>query len=367
MPQVLVPIQEPPFQIYELLTTTQGVLMVEAQDAGGGGSGVPLVRAMFADIDTPTLLADQVGSAVAPFASVQAAADALPDNGGTVYISAGDYSAVALDLVGPAPNTKLTSLAGLDPTTPIAFLRLHADASCVLQDLIFTDTVSGDDGLLLNRTSVFGVLSAIGSLNLQGAKVGLGSPPSVAACLINGPIDAQGYIFSQGVSASTINADGCAFQGNLTLSGTLALFTNCSFSAGLVLEFLGSQGTATFDAYSYQRFMAAGCTIVNGAQAAPVVIGALNTALRTVSIAGIAAGVLEYHTFSLVNSRLEGLDVDDVIVVNPRVQLNPAGANGGGLVGWRMSALNTVELALVGTIAALANIPFLVTHVGRVP
>jgi hypothetical protein len=362
MVQFLKPIQQPPFQIYELLTAAQGTIQVEAVDASGGGGGA-LTTSLFADAGTTVDPLDQTGAIGAPFSTIQAAADALPDTGGAVFITAGDYTTEAISIVGANPNEKLCSLSGLAPTTPIECLRFHSDASCVLQDLLFTDTVASDDGLLLVRTTVIGNTNTIGTLNLQGGQA-LGSLPSVGSVQANG-VSAFGYQFSAGVNSAGLQADTCSFAGaSMQLSATSCEFLNCTFAPGFQIEFSGAPGGATFDAYSYDRFLEVGASVVNGSVN---VYGALDTALINKTIAAIAvAGTLAYETISTVGTPLEGITTQDVVTVNPTTQLAAAGANAGGLRSWRVSAADTIELALVGVIAGGADIPFLITRVGKV-
>jgi hypothetical protein len=101
--QVLKVLQQPPFQIYELLTAAQGTLQVEAIDAGGGGGGVALTSALFVDPGTSVAPADQTGAATAPFSTIAAAVAALPDVvGGAILLAPGSYPGAALDGSGKA-------------------------------------------------------------------------------------------------------------------------------------------------------------------------------------------------------------------------------------------------------------------------
>jgi hypothetical protein len=92
--QVLKVLQQPPFQIYELLTAAQGTLQVEAINAGGGG-GAGLTSGFFVDKNTTVAPADQTGSDEAPFSTLAAAIAALPDTiGGTLLVAPGTYNGV---------------------------------------------------------------------------------------------------------------------------------------------------------------------------------------------------------------------------------------------------------------------------------
>ena len=97
--QFLKVLQQPPDQIFELITVAQGTLQVEATTVGGGGgSGVPLTRAMFVDPATTLDPGDQTGAATAPFSTIAAAIAALPSpGGGVVLLTPAQYPGETLD------------------------------------------------------------------------------------------------------------------------------------------------------------------------------------------------------------------------------------------------------------------------------
>jgi hypothetical protein len=90
----------------------------------------------------------------------------------------------------------------------------------------------------------------------------------------------QGCALTDNITAQDIRYDEClamartipsgdlvcvesSIQGNVDSAGTTASFTDCSFTA-ITVRFTGAAGVVTIDEASYQKWLAAGVTLVNG-------------------------------------------------------------------------------------------------------
>lgn len=212
MPQYLQPIQEPPFQIYELETTTQGPLQVQAVDFTGA-TLVPLDGGLFVDPDTAVPTPQQNGSIGQPFATVQQAVDTLSGRGnGTILLSPGIYPAeavtasfISLTLFGlGSTNGAQADLGSVSITTdfPLAVLNLgNLGAITSTSSVLFRDTFSN---------------------NAVQADTFVMYDSSCGTITITGTADAFNSTFIDGGSAARITARGSA----LLTAGTSYFFTS---------------------------------------------------------------------------------------------------------------------------------------------
>jgi hypothetical protein len=155
------------------------------------------------------------------------------------------------------------------------------------------------------------------------------------------------------VQGDNINIDNCTvgMNGALFTMGVnaTAQFTNSLMSQNPSTATLTAGTGFVFDSFTYQSWLT---------NAGVLTAGQIFTtefpqfADITVAVPAIAANALDYLDVTLVGTALAGLVADSPILVNPKADIEAAGAGLGGLIYARVSALNTVRLAFKGQTTA---------------
>lgn len=306
---------------------------------------VPFTTLMWVSSSTSTPTADQNGSDDDPFATIQQAVDALPATGGTICIVQGDYTAEDVAIVGAS---KLINFIGYGALS-VPWAALTAEQSVAL-DNCSTTSIDAGDALEMHECFCSGPVTALGFINLNGGL--LFGACSVGALTAGTGLKANGYVFTNTIEANNINLQNCELQGNVTINDAAGQLRLCEINSPITIEFVGSAGVLQVDAYTHQRFLTAGASIVNGTLS---VISALQRATISVVVPAVAAAELGYADVSTVGTALEGLATDDPVTGNPTEDLAAAGATNGGFINCRVSAADTIRCAFVGALAGGAS------------
>lgn len=383
-----------------------------------------LTTVRYVDAGTTVPLAEQTGSAVAPFASIQDALNSFPNPTvyGTLLIAPGDYSgeapsppatigivafvAIGKKLLTTSPVILGTiTLAGsiglavvscqgatinVDTTAAPVIVQLQdcalggdiLDVAAVQTALVvqMTDTtIGGDVGTLAAPASfceveanVAGLPNITGGLFLApfgfasffgggvgGTILGSGNGSVAANNAVFGALDALGGLtlhdcvvngtIGAGTAVNQLEAWDTTFVGDVTLGATSRV------RASNITGQWSTPNTVEVDAWTRKQFFDTGLPVLGGGSLS--VDERCNQEVVTVALANQLAGELAYYDVVMV-AELSTLAVGDPVVVNPLQDLDAAGPGAGHLASARVSAANTVRLAVVGSITA-GNFDFL--------
>jgi hypothetical protein len=135
--------------------------LIASLESGGGGA--PLTRARFVDKGTSVPLADQNGSAVAPFATLAAGlaalAAAFPTDATALLVVAGDYSAEG----GGTLELAHTSICGL----------VEGDSVSVRLPALTMNAIEGGSNVWLANVDASNGIAGAGNLQLSNVQLGV--------------------------------------------------------------------------------------------------------------------------------------------------------------------------------------------------
>lgn len=231
-----------------------------------GGGGVPFSNVFYVDLATTVDPADQNGSAIAPFDTIQAALDANPallSSGLTLYICPGDYSAETLAI---GSNNSL-QFWGLTYTGP--GIGRTDDRSVKLGEINMT--LGGEQGQLAFVNIEFGgaqnFCAEVKCINCKNVNVTPGTDGiDPAYCSLT----VVGGLF-QGAVCAFLALCGQDLQvgpapGSVTIhEGTLVRVQGADLAgSACAVEFIDDPGTVYFDLYTEQTGPAPPFTVTNG-------------------------------------------------------------------------------------------------------
>lgn len=357
-------------------------------------------HAKFVDPATVLAVADQKGTDEAPFVTIQQAVTALEAvGGGAILLAPGSYPE---ETITPAIRTPLT-LRGLsvEDGAPVdcELITINSqDALSIIDVFIFGDLTYADHLWVQNSEVQNAVLSAAatgsatfinsnanqlecsdearitdgnvaqlscagscfltranataslvcgGNLVIDGVPV-QGSIPS--ATTVDLTVTAVGYQLDALTCFRYQWLESCQLSGNCVVTSPEAMpMKNCAFSpacnidgpAGAILE---------MDGNTYSSFLTQGCTLSGGI--AIKVVDQQQRITLAIAVPVLAAGVSAYVDTSLVGTDLAGMSAGDPVLVNPQQDVEAAGANGGGLRSFRISAGNTLRCEFQGVTTA---------------
>ena len=370
-----------------------------------GGAGMPSVK--FVDPATSTPLADQTGSDEAPFATVAAAIEALVlVGGGVVLLAPAQYP---LETITPSVPTTPICLRGLsyEDAPPcdlgnvslnlkaaLAVIDVFALGDCTYRDrlyvnnsnlhnIVFDGEAPAGDATLFNstanmiecdtgratdctlafffctastfltRTNVSVQLTCGGNPVIEGTAGQFAIPPGTDFTTGVGALTAIGYNLTDTSCFRYQWVESCQLSGSQVVTSAEAMpLRNCEISPGC--NFDGPAGAIVeMDGNTYADFLrSAGTT--SGGLVIKVVDGQQRITL-SIAVPVLAAGVSAYVNTSLAATDLAGMQQNDPVLVNPQQDVQAAGANGGGLRSFRMSAANTLRCEFQGVTTAGAQ------------
>ena len=302
---------------------------------GGGGGNIPWGGTFFVDPQTSLILADQNGAPGTPFATAQQAiVSGSFGQGDSVVIGAG----AAGDLV---LTTDTGTFYGLTSGAALDFANLWVR----LGTITFTDPTPGNYVTGLVNINVTGLTDLNNEGYLLAHECSLSQVTGVIFCELRN-CEVLGTLTVQSLSATNV-----FFGGNISIEFSNTPLVSCRFDGAIVITFTGAPGVLTVDENTLQNMDANGVTVVNGT----ITVNRGLTATISVIIPAIVAGVLEYVDVSTVGTRLEGITPADNVHGSPTVDLVAAGATNGFYINCRVSAINTIRIAFVGTLAGGAT------------
>lgn len=417
MPQFLSPLQEPPFQVYEIETTTQGTLLVQAVEGSGGGAGVALTAALFVDPATSVAAPDQTGSAVAPFSTLQGAIDALPAEGGSLLLTPGAYpneeinATKSLALVGLAaglgyPGALLApgvdlSIVNVATSGDLSLVNLQQinDATAGGQLTIDGCKVNGDctagAGMLVRRSQIefFSAAESVYGYESTFSHGGTAAGSFFSDCTLallgeflydfttgGGPSEFRNCLIEAQTTCFDLKAWDCVVTATLGGFGTVELWSvsgGNQINAGGTLKADGCSlggiaiagvGTSTLTSTSYTELDGPAGVVVDcdafSNRSAPATGGLVKNqvaarASLVVAVPVLAANAIGSAAIALTGTVLEGLLVDRQVVANAPT----AGVTGGGLLtGVRVTSTNNVTFSFLGPTSG-GNQTFILTEI----
>lgn len=202
---------------------------------GGGGPG----GATFSDIlyvDSGTTNTTGNGSILTPYKALAAAlAVAAPNT--VIYCTPEGYNTEGT--LAPINNVMLIGMSA-DGPNGFAVQAINTTHTLIVENMVALAGITSTSGFTAINCNIFGIANTGGGVTLKNTtEVG-------------------------NVSGATLATTNSTIVGNITLTAGTASFDTTKFASAPVLTFTGPAGTATFDSVSYNNFMAAGGTIVNG-------------------------------------------------------------------------------------------------------
>jgi hypothetical protein len=200
--QVLSPIEEPPFQIYELVTTTQGVLQVQAK---GSVSPAVLGGGLFVDPGTSAAPSDQDGSIGAPFSTVQAGCNALQvRGGGTLILVPGSYAPEAVTIDAFTPTTLFALGATDGGTVDLVTVTITTDSALALVNVANVGGITSTSRVLLQNSNALNAPLTADSLQLRDA--------SIAGGTVANEVQAFDSRSTDAITCSSLRARNCTLE-----------------------------------------------------------------------------------------------------------------------------------------------------------
>lgn len=217
-------------------------LATALQDTSGSGSNIDLSNASYVDQATTVPLAGETGNIEAPWSTLTRwnAHIVGATISQTAVAMSYDYSAEAPIVL---PDISISIIAqSLQETGALGRLQLPQ--------------ITTPNRLQIHTAVLIGPISAF-DLELNGCEANAaitvtGNIIRCIDCPLLGQVDATFGTF--------VN---CNLTGLMSFSTTAARFTDCSF-LGITVTFTGAPGMITMDEASYQSWLAAGATVVNG-------------------------------------------------------------------------------------------------------
>lgn len=358
--------------------------LVEAESAGG----LALSNVLFVDLGTTAPLALQNGSAIAPFASIQAAIDLLAEvEGGTILIAPGNYETESLT----SDFSLVLRSLGADGTGTVELGDFAAGTaiSLALFDIDIIQAITGVDSMEATGVS-FGTAFSVGALEAEncdfGATVtadtfivndcdfndsvslsaggdldafnctfeaitgGAGSQMTFRECTINDAIIGRTISINGGTCAAITQS-----VGTLTITGTRIGGLITSSAPTVRNSFIGDVFTSTdgldIDRSTYYTALVSGVAFI-----VPGTLTLLDEVAASVAVVvpAVAADAVAYLDVSMAGTTLAGIPANTPIQVNPAQDLAAAGP-GGGFMNARVSAAGSVRLAFKGALAGGAT------------
>lgn len=249
----------------------------------GGGSDAPLVLTLFVDPDTEVDVPAQNGCILTPFATLQQAHDALPEDGGTIIVcdsedGAGDLEATkSLDIYGfttPDGGAQIGNIS-IDASSlnlqniavnAVAVVRVGINFSAVQCSLNTIDT--GDDG---NCTLTNCTMSG-------GANCGSFSADKLTATGISRIVAVESIV----VTDSTI----FAASDDPEFVALSIQFTDCEIGGAILANNVTGTNTIFHNADENEVISASATVTLQGCTVDSIGIVAENVILRNTSMAG---------------------------------------------------------------------------------
>src|SRR3990172_359060 len=251
---------------------------------GEGAGGLALSNVLFVDLGTTAPLALQNGSAIAPFASIQAAIDLLAEvSGGTILIAPGNYTAESLT----SDFSLVLRSLGADGTGTVELGDFAAGAaiSLALFDIDIIQAITGVD-----------------SMEATGVSFG--------AAFETNTLEADNCDFGGAVTADTFILNDCDFNAAVIVNaaGELSAF-NCDFEAVTG----GATSQMTFDECTVNGTITGRTITINGGTCS-----AITQSVGTLALTGVrVGGLVSTSTPTIRNSFLgdiltstDSLDID---------------------------------------------------------
>jgi hypothetical protein len=288
------------------------------------GSLTNLSNVRFADVGTTVPLAQQTGSILAPFASLQSASDAA-GNGGTVLVCPGVYGTLnipdggyrriaQIGVINAGISYSGTSPAGtvgvavgvitMGAGTRLELNSIHVDRIDPTDD---TSSIEMDNCQFTGATSISpGTVTNVG-LTARNSK-------------LQGAIDVN-YLALENtqITVAAITHTGGAG------GAAAAYFRQVQFSGPAAMTFVGAAGQMGLDVASDASWMAATGVLVNGTK---VMTGRASATIQ-VAVPGVVAGQVGYADVDPAATPLAGLADGQEINWNPTDDIEAAGAGGG--------------------------------------
>lgn len=329
-----------PDECLELATANQSPQLVIAREIGGGFPVVPLSLVRYVDGGTAVPAAQQTGSIVAPFSTVQAAVDSL--------------GVVSTGVVFIAPGTYLENVVVV--ASAMNFIGLTSNRLPGTLPVITSITKSGTNAISLQTVSV-GTLTASAGCIVDLAIVG--------DATIVGQLTATQSTFSGLLTVGNVGlALSCSFQNLITLTtpnGVNRFSGSNQFFAAADIVGPGGTSSVLFDAESNSRFRGVSNTITT----VPTVRveARLGTASVVVAVPALVAGATGEAAVSVAGTELDGITTANAVAANPPVAaLAPGvGLGNGGFLSCRVTATNTITFTFLGALTG-GNATFQVTR-----
>ncbi len=282
-------------------------------------------------VDPNSTVTTHDGSINNPYLTIQEAFDDVSVFGRdiTLYLTSRDTVG---PLVIPASFDEVVSIIGMCGSA----LSRETDSVSqgfglggVVDSITCEEDAGGNLGVNIQNVTVLGDFLAV-------SEGGTANPVKLmmtdSSCLnINIP---SGTMFAKFTTVRDINCD------NFTLYD---LQINSLGSAPT----LNAANGGKLDYNSYERYAELSVVLPDDT----FVDGAAGSAILTVTVPTLAAGVLGYANVNTSGTLLGTLDVRDIVSCNPVNDLAAAGAGNGGFINCRVSAANTIRLAFIGALA----------------
>lgn len=212
-----------------------------------------------------------IGSALSPFSSIQAAITAAAATAYTswqINVIPGTYPGAVSFPEGFQWRLLGSGVEETQINVIVDWTAVTGD-SLSIQDCTVNGVNFIDGTVPPASADFFSVASVLGTVTIA---VGTGLfdchfSTDVARTVVAGPLTTRGALTADGpcdfvgaIGCSSIDAYGCSFSDDITLTGATAAFETCRFLAPVVLT--SAAGTATMDPISAQSFVAAGGTLV---------------------------------------------------------------------------------------------------------
>lgn len=209
---------------------------------------VNLSTVMFVDKNTPVPVPNQNGNVESPFASVLAAVAAAPD-ATTLYLDQESY--VAEGAVAPAGKSLQFETMGVGAgRSAIASFAIDVGAGLQLTRVNVTGAVDlpATSGLQLTDSDILGAITDTGITGGGDLYLDNSIQASAAAMAL----------------ASLTASDSRIGSLAIEISGALVTLSDTSFTSATTITFSAPGGVLRLDDQSYFRWLAAGCSVVNG-------------------------------------------------------------------------------------------------------
>jgi hypothetical protein len=303
------------------------------------GSLSPLTGVVWVDGSTAVPSSRQTGSILAPFATITAAVAALAA-GGTVLIIPGDYSAEPA--VAVPFDIALINMAGLQygsvPLRQVTLPSLVGNGSITIQGCHLANVVQSVLGSVTTQSCVISA-DITAQLLYQDWYSSVPTRVTFSVAAIGAVMVGTSFSVPSAASDFALPAGGLFSAKGVTFSPADTIV----FAAGVA-------GDVQLDGASYYSLFNASLAPITNGNISHVYTG-WSRIVTSVLVPALGATVLGYLDVSVAATELAPLNPNVPVFAAPRADLAGGGAGSGYFVGCRVSAVNTVRMTFIGSLA----------------